>query len=48
MIKSILSGKETVKRSSFASVSIEISPEFGWPIENHRVFGPGTSIQGKK
>lgn len=27
-------------------VSIKLSPEFGWSIQNKNVFGPGSVIQG--
>jgi hypothetical protein len=49
MIDTILNRRKTNQNSSIASLSIQLFPEFGWPVgdNNERVYGPGTLFQGK-
>jgi hypothetical protein len=48
MIDTIIGRRRNSQNSSIASLSIQIFPEFGWPIgDNERAFGPGTIFQGK-
>lgn len=48
MIDTIHNRRKTSQNSSIATLSIQLFPEFGWPVENNneRAYGPGTLFQG--